>query len=85
MKYMDREFISTPFGSTRIFNLGLLSAINGVTISCISSHFRFNETVKSNSIVSTCNNYIDQLVKTYSIVSSVIIILFLLVRFGCLY
>ena len=34
-------------------------AIIGVPISYISSHLRFNKTVKPNYIVSTCNNYID--------------------------
>ena len=37
----------------------LVSAIIGVPISYISSHLRFNKTVKPNSIASTCNNYID--------------------------
>ena len=56
---MDGEFKSTPFSSSRIFNLALLCSIIGLPVSYFSSHFRFNETVKSNSIVSTCNNLID--------------------------
>ena len=56
---MDREFNYTPFSSTRIFNFGLDSAIIEVLISFVSSNLRFNETVKSNYIVSTCNNSID--------------------------
>ena len=56
---MDGEFDSTPFGSTRIFNLGFVSDIIGVLNSFISSHIRIRKTVKLNYIVSTCNNYID--------------------------
>ena len=40
-------------------NITLVSAIIGVPIPFISSHFRFTESVKSNSIVSICNIYID--------------------------
>ena len=50
---MDREFISTPFGFVIILNLCVVSAIIGVPIFCISSHFRFSKTVKSSYIVST--------------------------------
>ena len=56
---MDREFNSTPFDSSRNLNMTLVCAIIGVPISYICSHIRFNKTVKSNSIVSTCNNYIN--------------------------
>ena len=56
---MDKEIDCTPFGSTRIFNLAFFSAIIGVLNSFISSHIRISKTVKLNSIVSTCNNYID--------------------------
>ena len=56
---MYREFNSTPFDSSRNFNMTLVCAIIGVPISYISSHLRFNKTVKPNSIVSTCNNYIE--------------------------
>ena len=51
---MDRELNSTPFSSSRIFNLALFCSIIGLPVSYISSHFRFNETVKSDSIVTTC-------------------------------
>ena len=56
---MDREFNSTPFGNSRISNLALLYSIIGLPVSFISSHFRFNEIVKSYFIVSTCNKFID--------------------------
>ena len=56
---MDREFNSTPFDRLGIINLSVVPVIIGVPISYISSHLRFNQTVKSNSIVSTCNNYIE--------------------------
>ena len=56
---MDREFNSTPFDSSRNLNMTLVCAIIGVPISYISSHLRFSKTVEPNSIVSTCNNYID--------------------------
>ena len=54
--YLDREFNFTPFGSSRISILALLCSIIGLQVSNISSHFRFNETVIIDSIVSTCNN-----------------------------
>ena len=56
---MDREFNSIPFDRLGIINLFVVPVIIGVPISYISSHLRFNQTVKSNSIVSTCNNYIE--------------------------
>ena len=56
---LDREFNSTPFDSLRNLNMTLVCAIIGVPISYNSSHLRFNKTVKSNSIVSTCNIYIN--------------------------
>ena len=62
---MDREFDSTPFGISRISSLALLRSIIGLPVSYISSHFRFNETVKSYSIVSTCINYIDSTCEMY--------------------
>ena len=36
-----------------------VSAIIGVQMFFASSHFRFTETIYSNYIVPTCNNYID--------------------------
>ena len=56
---MDREYNSTTLGSSQISKWASLCSIIGLPMSYISSHFRFNETVKSFSIVSTCNNYID--------------------------
>ena len=56
---LGRKFNSTPFDSSRNLNMTLVCAIIGVPISYISSHLRFNKTVKSNSIVSTCNIYIN--------------------------
>ena len=61
----DREFNSTPFSKSRIFNLALLCSIIGLPVSYISSHFRFNETVKSNSTVSTCNKFINSTCEIY--------------------
>ena len=57
--YVIREFNSTPFDSSRNFNMTLVCAIIVVPISYISSHLRLIKTVKSISIVSTCNNYIE--------------------------
>ena len=62
---MDREFNSKPFSNSRIFNLALLCSIIGLPVSYISSHFRFNETVKFDSIVSTYNNLIDLTCEMY--------------------
>ena len=66
---MDKEFNSTPFSSTRIFNFGLDSPIIEVQMSFVSSMKLLNlillfqpvifiliQLVKSYSIVSTCNN-----------------------------
>ena len=63
--YLDREFNSTPFGSSRISIFSFLCPIIGLPVCYISSHFRFNETVKSNSIVSTCNNLVDLTCEMY--------------------
>ena len=57
--YLDREFNSTPSGSSRTSILALLCSIIVLPVSYISSHFRFNKTVKSNPIVSTCYELID--------------------------
>ena len=54
------ELNSTNFAMLSIFNLSVLSAIIGVPIFSISSHFRFSKkSVNSDSIVSTCDNCID--------------------------
>ena len=55
----DREFNSTPFHSAQIFKLILLCAIIVLQISFVYKHFCSIESVKSNSIVSTCDYYID--------------------------
>ena len=55
----DREFNSTPFHSARILKLGIVCATIELLVSFVYSHFNLSKTVKSNSIVSTCNNYID--------------------------
>ena len=55
----DGEFNSTPFHSTRIFKLGFVCATVELLISFDYPHFRSFESVISNSIVSTCDNYID--------------------------
>ena len=51
--------------SSRISNLALLCSIIGLPVSYISSHFRFNETVKYNSFVSTCNKLVDSTCEIY--------------------
>ena len=55
----DRELNSTPFHSARIFKLGFVCATIELLISFVYYHFCSIESVKSNSIVSTCDNYID--------------------------
>ena len=56
---MDREFNSTPFDNSRNLNMTLICAIIGCQSPYNSLHLRFNKTVKSNSIVSTCDYYIN--------------------------
>ena len=55
----DRELNSTPFHSARIFKLGFVCATIELLISFVYQHFSSIESVISNSIVSTCNYYID--------------------------
>ena len=55
----DRELNSTPFHSARTFKLGFVCATIELLISYVYKHFCSIESVKSNSIVSTCDYYID--------------------------
>ena len=55
----DRELNSTPFHSVRIFKLGFVCATIELLISFVYQHFSSIESVKYNSIVSTCDNDID--------------------------
>ena len=55
----DRELNSTPFHNARIFKLGFVCATIELLISFVYQHFCPIESVISNSIVSTCDNYID--------------------------
>ena len=55
----DEKLNSTLFHSARIFKLGFVCAAIELLISFVYQHFSSIESVKSNSIVSTCDNYID--------------------------
>ena len=55
----DRKLNSKPLHSARIFKLGFVCATIELQISFVYQHFSSIEIVISNSIVSTCDNYID--------------------------
>ena len=61
----DGELNSTPFHSARIFKLGFVCATIELQISFVYQHFSSIESVISNSIVSTCDNYIDSACEIY--------------------
>ena len=55
----DRELNSTPFHSARIFKLGFVCATIEFQISFVYQHYCSIGSVISNSIVSTCDYYIE--------------------------